>query len=456
VTAPTTPAAAPVPRRRIASVDIVRGLAMVVMVLDHTREFAHAESFRFDPTDLDQTTPAIFFTRWITHFVAPIFVILAGVSARLQLDGGRSRRDLARFLILRGLWLVLLEFTVVRVGIWFNADPAFLGLLQVIWVLGISMIALAGLVYLPDLAVAAFGLALIAGHNALDAVKPAPDLEALWSILHVRDNLAIFSTNQPDVFVLYPLIPWVGVMAVGYVLGRVYGWSAARRRRLLLGLGAATTVAWVAIRVVNEYGDPLPWQSFGDPIRTLLSFLNAEKYPPSLVFLTMTLGPALVLLGLLDGAGQEATGGGAGDGQHGPPGTRPRLALGRRDLAQRRPLAPARRVLAQGRRALAPAGRPLAPAGRWLATLGAVPLFFYLLQWYVAHGLSLVAELVAGQDVAWHFMTPPERFFNVPPDAGFPLPMVYLLWLTAIAILYPVCRWYGVARARRGGILRYL
>jgi uncharacterized membrane protein len=430
------PPVPPAPRRRIASVDVVRGLAMVVMVLDHTRDFAHAESFLFDPTDLEQTTPAIFLTRWITHFVAPIFVLLAGVSARLQLDGGRSRPELARFLVLRGLWLVLLELTIVRVGIWFNADPAFLAMLQVIWVLGLSMIVLAGLVFLPDLAVAVFGLALIVGHNALDDVRPAPDLQALWSILHVRDNLAILSTNEPDVFVLYPLIPWVGVMAVGYVLGHVYARSPARRRRLLIGLGVASTLAWVVLRLVNEYGDPVVWRSLDDPVRTLLSFLNAEKYPPSLAFLTMTLGPALVLLGLLDRVGDEAVDAdrkvvesGSRDGGVGP---------------------------GQGRRRLAPTRRALAPVARWLATLGAVPLFFYLLQWFVAHGLSLLAEAVAGQDVAWHFITPPERFFSVPPGAGFPLPMVYLLWLTAIAMLYPVCRWYGVARATRGGILRYL
>ena len=392
-------------RRRIASVDIVRGLAMVVMVLDHTRDFAHRESFLFDPTDVEQTSPDIFFTRWITHFVAPIFVLLAGTSARLQVEAGRSPGAIARFLLVRGLWLVVLEFTVVRVGIWFNADPAFLGLLQVIWVLGVSMIVLAALVFLPDLAILAIGLVMIAGHNLLDDVRPAPDLQALWSILHERANLAIFSTGEPELFVLYPLIPWIGVMAAGYALGRLYRWDPGPRRRLLLGAGIVTTLAWLAIRVVNDYGDPIPWRSFDDTVQTAMSFLAAEKYPPSLVFLAMTLGPALVLLGLLDRAG----------------------------TADRLPA-----------------------VGRWLAVLGTVPLFFYLLQWYVAHGLSVLAEAVADQDVAWHFMTPPERFANIPPDAGFPLPVVYLIWLTGLAILYPISRWYAGQRAKRGGLLRYL
>ena len=390
-------------RRRIASVDIIRGLAMVVMVLDHTRDFAHRESFRFDPTDLDQSTPDIFLTRWITHFVAPIFVLLAGTSARLQVEGGRSRGSIARFLVVRGLWLVFLELTVVRVGIWFNVDPAFLGMFQVIWVLGISMIALAALVFLPDLLIAAIGLAMVVGHNALDDVRAAPDLQLLWSVLHQRDNVAIFSTEGPDLLILYPLIPWIGVMALGYVLGRVYRWeSTSRRARALVGVGAVTTAAWVVIRAINDYGDPRPWQTYPDVLTTILSFLNAEKYPPSLDFLAMTLGPALIGLGLLD-----------------------------RVRGDRAPL-------------------------RWLATLGAVPLFFYLLQWYVAHGLSLLAEWVAGQDVAWHFMAPPERFFSIPPDAGFPLPVVYLLWITGLAILYPVSRWYRGIRARRGGIFTYL
>jgi uncharacterized membrane protein len=387
---------------RVASVDVLRGLAMVVMVLDHTRDFAHRESLRFDPLDLEQTTPAIFLTRWITHFVAPIFVLLAGTSARLQLENGRSRGEMARFLVVRGLWLVLLELTVVRLGIWFNADPAFLGMFQVIWVLGVSMVVLAGLVFLPGILVAAIGLVMLVGHNALDGVRPAPDLELWWSVLHVRENWAIVSQGPPDLFILYPLIPWIGVMALGYVLGSVYRWeSGARRRRALIGAGVATTAAWLVIRAINEYGDPVPWQRFPDTVTTALSFLNAEKYPPSLDFLAMTLGPSLVLLGLLDGV-------------------RPGRVLGR------------------------------------LATLGAVPLFFYLLQWFVAHGLAVAAELVAGRDVAWHFMTPPERFFQVPPDAGFPLPVVYLLWITAIAILYPASRWYRGVRARRGGVFRYL
>jgi uncharacterized membrane protein len=375
---------------------------MVLMVLDHTRDFAHRESFLFDPTNLEQSSPEIFLTRWITHFVAPSFVLLAGTSARFQVLAGRSRGEIARFLAVRGLWLILLELTVVRGGIWLNLDPAFLGMLQVIWALGVSMIVLAGLVFLPDIAIAAVGLAIIVGHNLLDRVEPPAGQELLWAILHQRQNVAVFSDGAPDLYILYPVLPWIGVMAVGYVLGRLYTWDGQRRRRTLLALGVATTLAWVAIRFVNNYGDPNPWRPFPDTLTTILSFLNAEKYPPSLDFLAMTLGPALLLLAALDRVGANR-----------------------------------------------------APA-RWLAILGGVPLFFYLLQWYVAHGLAVLAAALAGQDVAWHFMTPPERFSSIPPDAGFPLPVVYLLWVTALAILYPLSRWYRGIRARRGGVFRYL
>jgi uncharacterized membrane protein len=277
-------------------------------------------------------------------------------------------------------------------------------MLQVIWVLGVSMIVLAALVFLPDVAIAAVGLAMVVGHNLLDGIRPAPDLQLPWAILHERQNVAIFSPQGPDLFVLYPLIPWIGVMALGYVLGGIYRRSsvASGRRELLIGAGLATTAAWVIVRAVNDYGDPFPWQSYPDAVTTVLSFLNVEKYPPSFGFLAMTLGPSLVVLGLLDAV-----------------------------RADRAPL-------------------------RWLATLGAVPLFFYLAQWFVAHGLAVLAAAVAGQDVAWHFMTPPERFGAIPPGAGFPLPVVYLLWVTALAILYPLSAWYRGIRERRRGLFTYL
>jgi len=385
------------PRRRVLSVDIIRGAAMVLMVLDHTRDFAHDAALRADPLDVMQPDPTAFFTRWITHFVAPAFVLLAGVAARLQLQRGRSRSSLAKYLVVRGLLLIGLELTVVRLGIYFSADLSPLALLQVIWVLGVSMIVLAGLLFLPDPAILAFALVLILGHNATDAVTvDRPPWQELWALLHGGAFLVADST----VFVLYPLVPWIGVMALGYILGRTFEWPRRQRTRLLVALGVGLVLGWIALRWLNGYGDPSHRITFPDPSRTVLSFLNATKYPPSLEFLLMTLGPVLIVLAVVE-------------------------------------------------------SRTLGRVGVWLATFGTVPLFFYLVQWYAAHGAAVVLELVAGQDVAWQFMVPQGGPRLIPEDAGFPLWAVYILWMAIILALYPLCRWYSRLRQRRGGVLRY-
>lgn len=373
---------------------------MVLMVLDHTRDFVHDAALRFDPVDLSQTDPATFFTRWVTHIVAPIFVLLAGVAAALQLQRGVTRAQLARYLLVRGLILIALELTVVRVGIWFSLDPSLLGLLQVIWVLGVSMIVLAALVFVPWPIVLVGALALVVGHNALDLWSPPRGFEWLWTILHHGGALRLFGAREPNLLVLYPLLPWIGVMALGFVLGGVYRWDERRRRRLLVGLGIALIAAWFALRLANVYGDPTPWETYADGAKSVMSFLNAEKYPPSLVFLLMTGGPALLLLGLLDGR-------------------------------------------APGR------------VGRFFEVFGRVPLVFYLLQWYVAHALAVAAGLIAGQAVGWQFLPPPDRYIEAPPDAGFGLPLVYVLWGVAIVLLTPIVARYAAIRTRVGGVLRY-
>jgi uncharacterized membrane protein len=389
------------PGSRVRSVDVVRGAAMVLMVLDHTRDFVHEAALRFDPVDISQTDPATFLSRWITHIVAPTFVLLAGVGAALQLQRGVSRGALARYLLIRGLILIVLELTVVRVGIWFSLDPSFVGLLQVIWVLGVSMIVLAGLVFVPPVVVAVGAIALIVGHNAFDTWTPPSAFDWLWTLLHRGGALQLFGAAQPNLLVLYPLLPWVAVMALGFLLGGVYRWEARRRRRFLVGVALALIACWVVLRFVNVYGDPTPWETYPDAAKTVMSFLNAEKYPPSLVFLLMTLGPTLLLLGLLEG----------------------------RRLQTR--------------------------VARWLEVIGRAPLVFYLLQWYVAHGLAVVAGLIAGQDVAWQFLPPPDHYIQAPPNAGFPLPVVYLVWIVAIVILTPIVARYAALRASRGGVLRY-
>src|SRR6266571_3306564 len=298
-------------RRRIDSVDLLRGVVMVIMMLDHTRDFIHYGVLLFDPLDLSKTTTALFLTRWITHFCAPVFVFLAGTGAYLQFARGKSKSELSRFLISRGLWLIVLEFTVVRLGAFFNLNPAFLLFLQVIFVIGFSMIVLAALIHLPLKITAGFGIVMIALHNILDRFpvkpwqgpqSPVPSWGAkLWMLLH---QPGIFPIGphfpSPLVFVLYPLIPWIGVMAVGYAFGELYTKDAKLRQRWLLRIGGISTLLFIVIRTIDKYGEPFPWARQKNVLFTLLSFINTTKYPPSLDYLLMTLGPAIIALAFFE------------------------------------------------------------------------------------------------------------------------------------------------------------
>lgn len=371
----TAPSSPPAPeRRRDAAIDVVRGFVMVLMALDHVRNFTGGFG---NPTDLATTTAPLFFTRWVTHYCAPVFVFLAGVAAFFA---GRRRTPaaLSRFLLLRGLWLVVLELTVVRFCWFLNVDYQF-SVLQVIWVIGWSMVVLAGLVRLPRWAVAVFGVALITGHNLLDGVHLS---HWLWNIAHEPTMLR---PAARQLFVAYPLVPWVGVMAAGYAAGAL--WLRPDRRRVLALLGGALVVAFIVLRAINLYGDPSPWTAQPRPGFTFLSFLNVTKYPPSLLFLCMTLGPALLALAALDG----------------------------RD-----------------------AGRP----GRVLAVYGRVPLFYYVLHLLVGHAVVFAA-------CGPRLFDPTFRARLLADGApGWGLGATYPLWLVTVALLYPLCRWYGAVKAR--------
>lgn len=401
--------------RRIDSIDLLRGIVMVIMMLDHTRDFVHSGAFVFDPTDLTKTTTTVFLTRWITHFCAPVFVFLAGTGAYLQLARGKSKRELSRFLVTRGLWLIFLELTVVKFAVWFNFDYRFLAMLQVIWVLGVSMIVLAALIYLPLKVTAGFGLAMIALHNLLDRFEvtgwqgpgtPVPSLAGkLWILLHQPPFkiFPILGDPSPVVVVIYSLIPWIGVMAVGYAFGAFYQKGALLRRRWLLIIGGIVTALFFALRAVNIYGDPSKWSGQKSLVFTVLSFLNTGKYPPSLLFLLMTLGPAIAVLALFE--------------------------LPKRIEAARASL------IGRLRNAL--------------VTFGRVPLFFYLLQWYTAHLIGIVAGLIAGQPVGWQFASPIDKFDNLPSGIGFRLWVVYVCWIIGVLLLYPLCKWFAALKARR-------
>ena len=392
---------------------------MVVMMLDHTRDFVHNAAFAFDPTDLSRTNVALFLTRWITHFCAPVFVFLAGTGAYLQFARGKSKSDLSRFLVTRGIWLIVLELTLVRVGMWFTFDVRMFGFLQVIWVIGVSMIVLGALVYLPVKVVGGFGVAMIALHNLLDSYRvsgwrgpgtPVPSFAGkLWILLHQSfEPFPIVHFPSPVVIVIYPLVPWIGVMAAGYAFGALYQLEAQRRRRLLLTIGGAATALFVIVRAINIYGDPARWAPQKNFIFTLLSFLNTTKYPPSLLFLLMTLGPAILALAAFE----------AGAG--------------------------ARRLDFFGH------------VRDFFVTFGRVPLFFYLLQWYTAHLIAVLLNLAFGKSVRQLFQTPID-WTGTPPNAGFNLAVVYLSWIVGVLLLYPLCKWFaGVKQRRRDWWLSYL
>jgi uncharacterized membrane protein len=396
---------------------------MVVMMLDHTRDYIHYGALSINPLDLTQTNTLLFLTRWITHYCAPTFVFLAGVGAYLRLARGRTKSKQSRFLISRGLWLVVLEFTVIRLEALFNIDPMFLGMPQVIWVIGISMIILAALSYLPLKVIAAFGLAMIFLHNLFDKYQvalgpgsPAPSLSAkLWMLLHQQGLFPIAGAGSPVVLVLYPLIPWIGVMAVGYAFGALYQEDASRRQRMLLILGGLAVALFVLIRAVDRYGEPLHWARQKNVVFTVLSFVNTTKYPPSLLFLLMTLGPAILALALFESRNKSAK------------------------LRESGSLAVSKRI------------------GNWFIIFGRVPLFFYLLQWPVAHTISLVLHIAFGKPYSWLFETPVQWFSAPHPGIGFNLAVVYACWIAGVMLLYPLCKWFaGVKQRRRDWWLSYL
>jgi uncharacterized membrane protein len=281
-------------RARIGSVDTLRGLVMAIMALDHTRNFFSTTGF--NPRAV--TDPLLFLTRWVTHFCAPTFILLAGLSAFLY-GRGKSLGELSRFLLVRGLWLILIDLTLIKFGWRFELDLYRLSA-GVIFVIGASMVALSALIWLPRWVIASLALLMIAGHNLLDNVR-AEDLgeaSGAWHVLHEPGLVPM--GDSVTLYILYPLVPWIGVMASGYLLGPVIQLEQGKRQRILLAVGAAITVGFLVLRVTNVYGDPTPWTPQDTSLSTILSFFNCEKYPPSLLYLMMTLGTALILLALFE------------------------------------------------------------------------------------------------------------------------------------------------------------
>jgi uncharacterized membrane protein len=381
---------------RLASIDVVRGAVMVLMAIDHVRVYSGLPA--------GGPTAGIFFTRWITHFCAPAFVFLAGTSAFLY---GQRHSDLPRFLLTRGIWLVLLELTVIRVMWTFNFEFGEYMLAGVIWVIGWSMILLAGLVRLPVVAVGAVGLVIVAGHNVLDGrfwqlAESVGERQwaGLWKILYFSffAGPVTLGDGGPRLMVLYSIVPWVGVMATGYAFGAVVAADPARRRRLCLRIGLGAIGLFLVLRGFNLYGDPNSWAAAGDDGRptmpALFAFLNTTKYPASLQFLLMTLGPTIALIPLLE--------------------------------------------TARGTWA------------RWLAVFGRVPFFFYMLHIPLIHVLAIVVSIVTmGAISPWLFANHPMGNPPAPDGYTWSLGLLYLVWVAAVVLLYFPCRWFADLKARR-------
>ncbi|MBV9987844.1 MAG: DUF1624 domain-containing protein [Chitinophagaceae bacterium] len=376
-------------KKRIDSIDQLRGIIMIIMALDHVRDFFHNDAMLHDPTDPATTTPILFFTRFITHFCAPIFVLLAGTSAFLA-GTKKTKKELSLFLLKRGIWLVLLELIVFNFI--FSFDPYYRILaVQVIWVTGISMILLAALIYLPMPVLFALGLLLVAGHNLLDRFNSGPpngQPSVWWALLHQQSFLPMGQNRAFLVF--YPLIPWPGIMLLGYCLGSLYvkGYDAAKRRRILVTVGLSALAVFFIVRSINVYGDLVVWKEQRNTTATIISFFNVTKYPPSLLYCCITIGPGLLMLAWLE-----------------------KIKAGWTNI---------------------------------VVIYGRVPMFYYLIHFFTIHALCVIAFFAAGYTIK--DSTGTMMAFR-PNDFGYSLGVVYLIWIGLVAALYPLCKKYSIYKA---------
>jgi uncharacterized membrane protein len=391
---------------RLASLDALRGIVVVVMTLDHVRDFFHLGAMSFSPTDLLRTTPLLFFTRWITHFCLPVFTFAAGAGIFLWWRQGKhTRLQLSRFLLTRGLWFIFLELTVMQLAYDFNISPNYRLLLLILWIFGVCLLLMAALVHLPMAWLLGFSVIVIAGHNLLDRFEADRfgGLARFWDLLHQPD---VFSVGGKSVLAIYPILPWIAVMTAGFCFAQIFLWEPPLRRRVMRAIGSCSIIAFMALRELNLYGDPLPWAFQKSTVFTVLSFLNCTKYPASLDFLLMTLGPALLVLAYLD----------------------------------RHPLAPDNPLL----------------------ILGRVPLSYFVLHFYLIHAFAVLAACLRYGPHAFSFIFNPMPSLGGPRDLfpspfGYSLWVTYLVWLLVVVSLYPLCKWFaGVKSTNRAPWLSYL
>ena len=375
--------------QRVGSIDILRGIVMVIMALDHVRDMVHVSSFTGDPLNPETTTPILYFTRWITHFCAPTFVFLAGTSIFLQ-SLRKTKKELSIFILKRGLWLLFIDMAITTFVITFNPYYNHI-LLGVIWAIGISMVILSVLIFLPFRAILAIGLIIVLGHNLLDIPESAPGFKAgfIWDLIH--SGLFAFYPLTPDhnIVILYPFLAWTGLMMLGYCTGYLFGhgFNSPSRKKILTWTGLGLILFFILLRLTNIYGDPLPWTNQSSFLRTLYSFFNVQKYPPSLLFMSITIGPALIVLGLLEDLNNGFT--------------------------------------------------------HIMKVFGRVALFYYILHFFLAHVLAVIFFFLRGHPLSSaddYIQNLP--FYFLVPGEGISLTAVYFCWAGIILLMYPLSKWY--------------
>ena len=373
-------------QKRIGSIDLLRGLVMIIMALDHTRDFFHKEAFTGDPLDLATTTPFLYFTRWITHFCAPTFVFLSGLSAWLQ-GQRKSKKELSRFLITRGFWLVLAEITLITLGI--TGDIYFgMFILQTIWSIGISMVILGLVVWLPFRAILAIGLLIVFGHNSIDFAEATREgnVPLWWNFLHLPTVVPLWGNHVLGIF--YPFLPWTGLMMLGYCCGKLFSNTEPQRRnKILLVMGIGALLLFIVLRFIDKYGDPGHWKEQKNILYSFLDFMDVQKYPPSLFYICATIGGAFIFLAIVRN-------------------TTNRLA-------------------------------------KIITIYGRVPFFYYIVHFYILHSLSIIFYLVRGHSMEEGMKGVqglPLKF--IIPGEGYDLWVVYAIWFAVVIALYPLCKWY--------------
>jgi len=377
-------------KKRITSVDLLRGAVMIIMALDHTRDFFHYDAQINNPLNLNSTTGILFFTRWITHFCAPVFVFLSGTSAYLQL-ARKSKKELSIFLITRGLWLILMELTIVNLVLTFNIY-FYTFALETIWAIGISMVILGLVIWLPFEAILIIGLLIVLGHNSLDFYerKQTGQFSVVYNMLH-RVGFHPLG-GKYNLLVLYPFLSWSGLMMLGYCLGKLLrNENASYRKRFLVITGLLTIVLFIVLRYINVYGDPFQWSKQSTGFRTFLSFINSTKYPPSLFFIAMTIGPSLLLLAWWDDIQNGST--------------------------------------------------------KIVSVYGRVPFFYFVVHFFVLHISVMIFYFLKGHSFGETMADPGIAKF-VTRGEGFSLTTVYMIWLSVVVVMYPLSKWYDNYRMK--------